>query len=68
MKSTLHTAIILAGLSMTLLSSCTRLETAPEGQRAATPPRGSSDIEKSWNAPTQQEQEAMLGPLGQLRR
>ncbi len=68
MKRTLHTVTILAGLSMALLSSCTRLETVPEGQRAATPPRGSSDIEKSWNAPTQQEQEAMLGPLGQVRR
>ncbi len=51
-----------------LLAACSKLETAPEGQRAATPPSGSTDGLKPWNAPTQQEAEAMLGPLGTPRR
>ncbi len=51
-----------------LMAACTPLETAPEGQRAATPPQGSSDVEKAWNAPTKQEGDAILGPLSQPRR
>ncbi len=68
MKTKLHTLTIISGISVALLSSCSSLKTEPESQRAATPPRGSTDVEKSWNAPTKQETDAMLGPLSQQRR
>lgn len=40
----------------------------PDSGREVVGPRGTSDTEKPWNAPTKSEGDAVLGPLSNMRR
>ena len=49
--------------------SCTNgVAPGPDNGRQVVRPRGSSDVEKSWNIITKAEGDAALGPLSNMRR
>lgn len=62
-------AIISSVLLATLCTSCQRtMPPVPDSGRVVVQPKGSTDIEKPWNATTRQEGDAVLGPLSNARR
>lgn len=52
-----------------VMSSCTgTVSMVPDNGRQVVRPKGSSDVEKSWNQTTRAEGDAALGPLSNMRR
>ncbi|MBR5213069.1 MAG: hypothetical protein IKV92_02305 [Akkermansia sp.] len=58
-------AVVFAALA----ASCQRsLPLVPDSGREVVRPQGTTSVEKSWNAPTRSEGDAVLGPLSNVRR
>lgn len=61
--------LIAMGVSVAAVTSCQRsLPPVPPSNRTVVGPKGSTDISKSWNTPTESEGNAILGPLSNTRR
>lgn len=59
-------AAVLAALCV---SSCqSSVPEVPVTNRKIVPPKGTTEVEKSWSRPTQQEGDNILGPLSNARR
>lgn len=66
MKYTAITLSILAGIC---LSACQRgVPMVPPTERTVVGPEGSTQTVKSWSGITEQEGNAVLGPLSNMRR
>jgi hypothetical protein len=58
-------AVVFAALAASCQPS---LPLVPDSGREVVRPQGTTTIEKSWNAPTRSEGDAVLGPLSNMRR
>lgn len=66
MKSIFITALL--GVTAAMVSCTNGVAPVPDNGRQVVRPRGSSDVEKSWNIITKAEGDAALGPLSNMRR
>ncbi|MBR5895060.1 MAG: hypothetical protein IKZ13_05925 [Akkermansia sp.] len=61
--------IAMIAVSGACLCSCQRsVPMVPQTNRVVVPPSGSTDSPKSWSRVTEQEGNAVLGPLSNMRR
>lgn len=56
------------GMSAVMVSCTNGIAPVPDNGRQVVRPKGSSDVEKSWNIITKAEGDAALGPLSNMRR
>lgn len=64
-----HLSLMILALGAIVAASCQRpVPPVPVSNRVVVPPRGSTDVTKSWNGITKQEGDAVLGPLSNARR
>ena len=66
MKSIFITALL--GVTAAMVSCTNGVAPVPDNGRQVVRPRGSSDVEKSWNIITKAEGDVALGPLSNMRR
>lgn len=61
--------LLALALCVVALPSCQRtVPPVPVTNRTVVPPKGSTDVTKSWNTITRNEGDSILGPLSNARR